>query len=214
MSEDTANIAPDATNEVNQPENQDNTGNDFESLSPRTQQEIRALRAGEATYRTKLREAEQESGTLKSTLDSIMKALNPGADEDPAELARALKEKDNQIRQGSIELSVYRSASKLGADPDALLDSSSFMREALKLDSKSDTFGADLESVVKASLEGNSRLAGKKKAPAAKASGADISGGTGGGKTYTRAQIKSMTPEEYRANADDIRKAVAEGRLK
>ena len=86
-----------------------------------------------------------------------------------------------EARTTAVELAVFRTASKAGGDPDALLDSNSFLAAVAQIDPK------DSAAVVKAitdAVKANPKLAA---APAAGASGPALPGGpgTGGGQRPT-----------------------------
>jgi len=108
-----------------------------------------------------------------------------------------------------VELAVYKTASKHGGDPDALLDSRGFAQAIAKLDPASDSFGADVEKAIKAAVEANPKLGVVKPVepkPAVPAGGAPMTGAPGGKKQLGAEDAARMTPEQ-------ITKAVEEGRF-
>lgn len=136
----------------------------------------------------------------------------------PEELAKQLDEargetkaSREQARQTRVELAVHRNAARLGADPDALLDSRAFEKALASLDPAADDFTTSMENAVKQALEANPKL--KAKAPEPKepeptpAGGAPMDGAPGGKRQLGAADAARMTPEE-------IAKAVEEGRFK
>ncbi|MFE7233913.1 hypothetical protein ACFVAF_25250 [Streptomyces sp. NPDC057596] len=135
----------------------------------------------------------------------------------PEELAKQLeasrgetKASRDEARQTRVELAVHRNAARLGADPDALLDSRAFEKALGYLDPAADDFTTSMENAVKQALEANPKL--KAKAPEPKepaptpAAGAPMDGAPGSKRQLGKADVARMTPEE-------ITKAVQEGRF-
>lgn len=176
---------------------------DVKDLPDWAQKLIRDTRAEAASHRTKATEAETAK---QSSLDAIAKALGLKKDEaDPAKLAEQLTGKDNELRQSKVELAVHRLAGKHGGNPDALLDSRSFLTSVKDLDPSGKDFTQAVESAIKDAVKANASL---KAAPAGPAvSGGDFTGGTGAGAPITEEQLSKMTPAQ-------ISKAYAEGKLK
>ncbi|WP_052372643.1 hypothetical protein [Amycolatopsis taiwanensis] len=149
---------------------------DVASLPEWAQKQIRDLRTEAAGNRTKAKETEQ---THQQTLDAIAKALGLKQDEppDPAKLAEELTNERSSRRQALVELAVFKTASKQGADPDALADSRAFMSALDKLDPTAEDFAAKLSETIKKAVQDNPKLK-TGQAPAGQ-SGGDFSGGTG-----------------------------------
>lgn len=147
---------------------------------------VKQLRDEAAGYRTKAKEAEQAKKTAaeeakQSLAQQIGKAIGLVADDappNPDDLLKQLSGKDSELRQSRVELALYRAAAKAGADADALLDSRSFLSNVDKLDVTSDTFSADLASVIKQAVEANPKLA-TATGPVPPRSGGEITGGSG-----------------------------------
>ncbi|MBN1174557.1 MAG: hypothetical protein JXA67_20480, partial [Micromonosporaceae bacterium] len=127
----------------------------------------------------------------KARTDAILKAagLTPDGKTDPAEqLKAALAERDTAAaaaRQTAVELTVYRTAGKAGADPDALLDSRTFLTAVAELDPAGADFADKVTDAIKTAVKTNPKLAAAT-APAGQGpakQGADI---TGGGSTKQR----------------------------
>jgi hypothetical protein len=83
-----------------------------------------------------------------------------------------------EARTTAVELAVYRSAAKAGADPDALLDSNTFLKSLGDIDPK-DT--AAVTKAIETAVKSNPKLAAAPAAPGA--SGPPIPGGPGGQRT-------------------------------
>ncbi|WP_432077823.1 hypothetical protein [Streptomyces sp. YPW6] len=135
----------------------------------------------------------------------------------PEELAKQLTEAQNETkafrdaaRQAQVESAVHRKAARLGADPEALLDSRAFEKALGYLDPSADDFTSAMEEAVKQALKANPKLAAKVPEPKGPeptpAGGAPMDGAGGGKRQLGEADRKRMTPEQ-------IAKAVKEGRF-
>lgn len=120
-----------------------------------------AILADLAKERDKRQSLEKQFTDLQnqqqSQLDAIAKALGLKGDEppDPEKLTQQLTQEQQRAREAAVQLAVYRSAATAGGDPDALLDSASFLRGLGNVDP------ADSEAVataIKAAVEANPRL--------------------------------------------------------
>jgi len=80
-----------------------------------------------------------------------------------------------EARQAAIELAVYRTASKHQGDPDALLDSRTFLAKVAALDPKAEDFTTKVADAIKTAVDENSKL---KAAQVARRSSVDTAGGT------------------------------------
>jgi hypothetical protein len=174
---------------------------DISSLPEWAQKAIAKTRDEAAGYRTKYKSAEQqaqEAAALRDKMLSVM-GLNPdGAEEQtPEKLSAQLEQFQADLWERNVENTVLRSASKLGADADALLDSNKFLDSLADLDD-----GADLEAHIASFVASNPKFKAQS-GPARNA--ADFNGGNGAGR-ITREQLASMAPA-------DIAKAQREGRL-
>lgn len=91
---------------------------------------------------------------LEAKLDAVAKIFNPdaNADVDPVKVA---EQAEADARQARTELAVYRAASTLGADPDALLDSAAFLRGLAEVNP---TDSAAVTAAIQAAIETNPRL--------------------------------------------------------
>lgn len=131
------------------------------------QKEIRTARKEAADRRGELRTLKDEQAKTAETLAAIGKALGLDADKppDPEQLQAQIAERDGQleardaaIRQQAVELAALRAAPKLGANPDALLDSRSFVATLESLDPAADDFAASLDEAITKALEANPTL--------------------------------------------------------
>lgn len=183
---------------------------------------VENLRGDVAAEKAKREALEQKAKDDQDTLmKRVAKAFGLETDEakppTPEELAQQLaveqtrtKASDDRARQTEVELAVYKTASRHGGDPDALLDSRAFANAIAKLDPSSDGFDAAVGDAVKAAVEANAKLAAK--APETKpeptpAGGAPMDGAGGGKRQLGAADVARMTPEE-------LAKAVKDGRFK
>ena len=113
----------------------------------------------------------------------IAKALGLTKDDedkapDPKALADQLAVKEKAHRETTVELAIYRSAGKHGADAGALTDSREFMAKVNKLDPTADDFGSKLGDAVKKAVTDNPRYkTSTGQAPGT--SGGEITGGSG-----------------------------------
>lgn len=91
-------------------------------------------------------------------MDALAKAFGVKSDDppDPVKLAEQVTAEQARAREAAVQLAVYRTAAKHGGNPDALLDSASFLRAVADLDpNDSDAVGAAIKTAVAA----NARLA-------------------------------------------------------
>jgi len=124
----------------------------------RAKRAIQAARDGE-------RKAKEAAKAASDRLAAVLKAagLTPDGKEDPAEqLKAAVAERDAavaKVRDTAVELAVYRSAGKAGADPDALLDSRAFLAAVKDLDPDAADFGDKVTAAIRAAVKSNPKLA-------------------------------------------------------
>lgn len=93
----------------------------------------------------------------QTQLDAIAKALGLKQDEppDPAKLAEQVTTEQAKAREAAVQLAVYRNAATAGGDPDALLDSATFLASLAKVDP---TNAEAVATAVKTAVEANPRL--------------------------------------------------------
>ena len=147
-----------------------------ETLPQGAQDLIKQLRTENAAKRTAAKAADDDAN---AKIAAALKAL--GIDtttEDPIEAAKQAKaERDTQAstaRAAKVELAIYKSAAKAGADPDALLDSNTFLASIKELDPSD---AKAVEAAIKAALDTNPKL---KATQVVTKSGPEINGGAGG----------------------------------
>jgi hypothetical protein len=158
---------------------------DVASLPPWAQKKLADANAEAAKARVTAKE-----NAAKEERDRILALLSPDAAEPltPEQLQQQLAEARTQgttaqqaAAAAAIELSVFRTAQRLGANADALLDSRTFCDgiDALDID-PSDTaaFTAAVTEKVNAALAANPAL---RAGPTAGRSGGDMGGGGGSG---------------------------------
>jgi hypothetical protein len=137
----------------------------IEDLPDWAQKEIRDRRKEAGDKRTALTAAEQRQQDM---LDGIAKALGLKTDEappDPAVLQQNVAQSqerittlEGEIRVRDVELAAFRSASQLGADAAALLDSRAFVTDLSRLDPAADDFGKQVEGAIKKAVDANPRF--------------------------------------------------------
>jgi len=118
-----------------------------------------AILADLAKERDKRQGLETDLQTLKdsqqSQLDAIAKALGLKPDDqpaDPAKLTADITAAQADAREARQQLAVYRNAAANEANPDALLDSASFLRSMADVDP---TDADAVNAAIKAAVEGN-----------------------------------------------------------
>ncbi|GAA0934910.1 hypothetical protein [Nonomuraea longicatena] len=146
----------------------------------------------------------------KDLAQQIGKALGLVAEEetplDPQQVIEKLtaekdstaKERDaekDRHRRALIELAVHRASTRLGADPDALLDSRSFLRNVRDMDPDGEAFSAALTGAIQKAVEDNPKFkASGASGPPAK-SGGEFTGGPGA----RASDPEQMTTDDFRA---------------
>jgi hypothetical protein len=171
--------------------------------------EIERLRRENAAARTNAKQTAAEEERQR-----ILKLLSPESEAPTVEsLSAAIQAKDQSLtaaeadaQAAKLELAVYKAAPGAKADAAALLDSNSF-REAVKGIDPTDAEA--ITAAITAATTTNPRL---KASQVAAVGGADIAGGSGTVRTYTRAQLADTA--FYQANKTDILAALTEGRIR
>jgi hypothetical protein len=113
----------------------------------------------------------------QTQLDGIAKALGLKTDDtppDPAKLTEQLTAEQARAREAAVQLAVYRNASTAGANPDALLDSASFLRTIADVDPADATA---VTNAIKAAVENNSLLKAGDNLPTPGQAGIGVAGG-------------------------------------
>lgn len=119
--------------------------------------ELAEARKEAASYRTGRNELRQEFDNLKTEMAKAL-GVDTGEPPDPEKLQQTVAERDRQLQAKTVELAAYQAAGRHEADPDALLDSRSFLDKASELDPSADDFQSQLDAAIKASVEANPKL--------------------------------------------------------
>jgi hypothetical protein len=186
----------------------------FEKLVENLRGDVEAEKAKRTAAEQKA--ADDQAAFMKKVAAAFGIKTDEAKPPTPEELAKQLAEEqtrtkasDDRARQTQVELAVYKTASRHGGDPDALLDSRSFANAIAKLDPTDAGFDEAVGNAVKAAVDANKKLAAK--APESKpetplAGGAPMGGASGGKRQLGAADVARMTPKQ-------ITQAVQEGRL-
>lgn len=152
--------APAAAAQPQSPEPSEQPGQ--ESLENATPEQLRQvitdLRAENARDRTSARDnaAQQARDEVTQSIGKALGLVDDGDNTPDAEqLTQQLTEQTQAAKQAQLELSVYRAASKHGADADALLDSRSFLEKVTELDPSKT---AEIETAIQDAVKTNPRL--------------------------------------------------------
>lgn len=172
-------------------------GDDDASKAPKIDGDFDAERAKNtiAAARQAETKAKAEAKTERERVAAILKAagLTPDGKTDPAEqLKAAAAERDTataKARETAIELAVYKTASKAGGDPDALLDSRGFLNAVAQLDPDAADFGDKVTAAIKAAVKANPKVSAT---PTPKGPGKQGSDHSGAG-TGDKAKPKNLT---------------------
>lgn len=165
-----------------------------ESLDPAVQKMITDLRGEAAASRTnaKATAAQEAEAALAQKIGQALGLVKDGDDAPkPEELTAQVATSQAAARAAQVELAVYKAATTAGADPQALLDSRSF------LDAVKDADPADATAITAAitkAITDNPRL---KATQAAARSGGDLAGGTGEGRSKTPMSLADAVSGAY-----------------
>lgn len=176
-----------------------------ESLDPAVQKMITDLRTEAGNHRVAAKTAGEKAQT--DLLTAFAKAAGlelPGDKPDPDKLAADLAASNKAARESTIKLAVYQAAGAHQGNPDALLDSNTFLAKVDTLDPTAADFGTQVGEAIKAAVTANPSL---KQTRAVGASTVDTPGGTGEQGQITEEQLAQMTPQE-------INEALEKGLLK
>ncbi|MEV0115545.1 hypothetical protein AB0H77_20255 [Streptomyces sp. NPDC050844] len=113
-------------------------------------------------------EQTERAEQLQAALDAVQRTLNPNGGEgeqDPAQLAAAVAERDTQLadlsarlRAAQVELAAHRTAGEHGARADRLLNSRVFLDSVSGLDPDAPKFGEQLGAAITAAVEADPDL--------------------------------------------------------
>ncbi|MYR93093.1 MULTISPECIES: hypothetical protein [unclassified Streptomyces] len=154
-----------------------------EAKIARLEKELKAANGESAKARTTAKKAAADEARTE-IVQELGKALGLIKDEkdtppDPAALTAKIEQATAAHRETAVELAVYRSAGKYGADPDALTDSRTFLSAVNGLDPSDEGFSKAVSAAIKKAVEDNPKLKTGTQAPD-RAAG-DFNGGTGDG---------------------------------
>ncbi|MFB8772106.1 hypothetical protein [Streptomyces broussonetiae] len=146
----------------------------------RLEKELKSANADAAKARTNAKKAAADEART-AIVQELGKALGLIKDDkdtppDPAALKAQIEQATAAHRETAVELAIYRSAGKYGADPDALTDSRTFLNSIKGLDPSEDGFAKKVSDAIKKAVETNPKLKAASQAPA-RTSG-DFSGNT------------------------------------
>lgn len=144
----------------------------------RLRKELRQANADAAKARTtaKKNAAEEAKAELVQQMGKALGLVKDDQDEapDPAKLTAEIERATAAHRETAVELAIYRSAGKHGADPDALTDSRAFLSSIKDLDPSDEGFAKAVNAAIKAAVADNPKLKAASQAPARTSS--DFSG--------------------------------------
>src|SRR5690606_22978738 len=148
----------------------------------------------------------------QAILDNIAQALGlKKADEDPQKVAEKLTAEltstRDELRQARVELAVYKAASRHGGDPDALLDSRSFLRAVAQLNPGDDGFADAIADAIKDAIKANPKLAAQpapEKAAPPPRSGGEMPGAPARGTTKRPTGLAAAIRRHYGHSGDTV----------
>jgi len=169
--------------------------------------EIDKLRKENASARVTAKQtaAEEARAALTQEFGKILGLVKDDAPVTPEHLTAQLTEAQSTAANTARELAIFKAAADAKADANALLDSRAFLNKVAGID-PTDT--AALAAAISEATTSNPRF---KVTQAAPVGGADLTGGSGPARTYTRAQLAD--PAFYAANRSDILAAQQQGRI-
>jgi len=136
---------------------------------------------GAARTTAKAKAADEARTQLVTELGKALGLVKDGDNAPTAEqLAAQGQASQAEARQAKVELAVFRTAGTHQGDPNALLDSRTFLAKVADLDPADGEFQAKVDAAVKAAVAENPKL---KASQVATRSGTDLTGGTGEGRT-------------------------------
>lgn len=182
-----------------------------EDLPPWAQKVIKEARQGEGDYRKRAQAAEADKKStedkLQGFLDGFAKVMGLGDDDatgggtpeppDPEKLTQQLAGAQREHRATQVELAVYRAAGRFDGDPDALLDSRSFLKKVLDFDPSEEDFGDKVSEAIRAAVSSNPKLKAAP-APAAVAPTTPPSGGEFASGPSGRVDTESLSVDDFR----------------
>jgi hypothetical protein len=149
-----------------------------ESLPESVQKIIRDARedAGKARTNAKQQAAEEARQQMAQEIGKALGLIKNDEAADPAKLAQQVEAAQTAAREASVQLAVHQKAAAHQGDPNALLDSNSFLAKVKNLDPTAADFAAKVDAAIKEAVTANPKL---KAGQAPGASSVDLSGRTG-----------------------------------
>lgn len=123
---------------------------DVSSLPTWAQEHIRGLRSEAAGHRQAKSAAEQAKDGV---IEAAKVALGLTEAPSPEQLADQLGQARVETRRARVEVAIARAASAHGADPDRLLDRTSFMSQVSDLDPSAPDFTTKVSDAIRARVE-------------------------------------------------------------
>jgi len=169
--------------------------------------EIDKLRKENASARVTAKQtaAEEAKNQYAQEIGKLLGLVKDDAPATPENLTAQLTEAQTTAANTARELAIFKAAADAKADANALLDSRAFLNKVAGID-PTDT--AALAAAISEATTSNPRF---KVTQAAPVGGADLTGGSGPARTYTRDQLAD--PAFYKANRSDILAAQQQGRI-
>lgn len=90
--------------------------------------------AGDSRTSAKATAAAEAKAEMAQQIGKALGLVQDDEPADPAKLTEQLTAKDAEAKQARVELAVFRAASEVGADPNLLLDSRTFLNKVAGLD--------------------------------------------------------------------------------
>lgn len=169
--------------------------------------EIEKLRKENASTRVNAKQtaAEEAKNQYAQEIGKLLGLVKDDAPATPENLTQQLTDAQTTAAQTAREFAIYKAANAAKADPQALLDSVTFRNTVAAIDPTDTTA---LAAAISEATTSNPRF---KVTQAAPVGGADLTGGSGPARTYTRAQLADSA--FYAANRSDILAAQQQGRI-
>lgn len=130
---------------------------DVASLPDWAQRELASARADASRARNEAKATAAQEATAEVTkrLAAALGITPEGQAPDPATLQAQIVERETQLKIERIENAAYRAATRLGANPEMLLNWSPFLASARQLDPSAADFATQLDAVVTGTVTGN-----------------------------------------------------------
>ncbi len=164
------------------------------------QRETAGARREAQRHRTNLRNVETERdahATRAAKYDTLLTefGIEDESTFDPKSFAQTYKDVLTSHQHTRRQYEVHRIASRVGADPDLLLDSNSFMGKVTDLNPDDKKFRESLESLVKETMDNNPVFGAKKGSTSTSAATVEVKG-SNGELMITSEQLSAMTSSE------------------